>query len=139
MALPQRAYRQEADVSRIVREASRSVPGRAPRRRGTRKRSPLRAFVALAVVPVLLMLGSVYVHATAAGLDGEAARLADEKARAAAEAERHEVKIAELSRPERVRSIAEGDLGMRDPDGEDLKTFDGSYGEDATQGAEEER
>ena len=94
----------------------------------------------LVVVPVVLMLGSVYVNATAAGLRGEAAVLLEEKARAETEAERLEVRVTELSEPGRVRSLAEGDLGMRDPTGGDLKTYSGSDGEDvASEGEEEKR
>ena len=137
MAAPRRAYRYEPDVVR--EEAPVGVPGRVPRRKVGRKSSPLGMFLLLAVLPILLMLGSVYVHAVAAGLGGEAARLEDERARAEDEAERLEVRIAELSRPERVRSLAGGDLGMREPAGEDLKTLDGSHGEDATQNAEGDR
>lgn len=137
MAAPRREYRYEPNaLRRPVREAPGGARERVP---GRRKGSPLRTFVVLAVVPVLLMLGSVYVHAVAAGLEGEAARLADEKARAEAEAERLEVKIAKLSGPERIRSIARGDLGMRDPRGEDLRTFDGSDGEDAVRDGEGEQ
>jgi cell division protein FtsL len=90
-------------------------------------------------MPMMLMLGSVYAHSAAAGLEWDAARLADEKARVEAEAERLDVKLAELSRPERVRSIAERDLGMRGPEGEHLMTFDGSNEEDATQDVEEDK
>ena len=83
------------------------------------------------MVPMLLMLGSVYAHAVAAGLNGEVARLVEEKARAEAEAERLEVKVTELSGPGRIRSLAREDLGMRDPAGEDLRTYE-SDGEDGT-------
>ena len=83
----------------------------------------------LVVIPVVLMLGSVYVHTEAAGLRGETAVLQEEKARAEVEAERLEVKVTEFSEPGRVRSLAEGDLGMRDPTGGDLKTYSGSGGE----------
>ena len=84
------------------------------------------------MVPMLLMLGSVYAHAVAAGLNGEVARLVEEKARAEAEAERLEVKVTELSGPGRIRSLAREDLGMRDPAGEDLRTYDEGDGEDVT-------
>ena len=82
----------------------------------------------LLVVPVLLMLGSVYAHTTAAELKGEVARLEEEKARAEDEGERLEVRITELSEPERIRTLARRNLGMRDP-GKDLTTY-GSDGED---------
>ena len=87
----------------------------------------------MVVVPLVLMMGSVYAHTVASGLGGEAARLAEEKARAEAEAERLEVKVAELSGPGRIRALAREDLGMRVPGGEDLRTYDGSDGEDVAQ------
>ncbi len=141
MAAPRREHRYEPNAPRrIVRGVPGEVRGRVPvRRYQGSKGSPLRAFVVLAVVLVSLMSGSVYVHAVAAGLEGEAARLADEKARAEAEAERLEVKIAELSGPGRIRSLARRELGMRDPNGEDLRTFDGSDGEDMARDVEGEQ
>ena len=72
-------------------------------------------------MPVLLMLGSVYVHTVAAAHSGEAARLEDDKARAEDEGERLEVKITELSEPGRIRSLARDKLQMQDPDGKDLR------------------
>ena len=77
--------------------------------------------LAVLVMPVLLMLGSVYVHTIAAAHTGEVARLEEEKARAGDEGERLEVKIAELSEPGRIRTLARDKLQMRDPDGKDLR------------------
>ena len=96
-----------------------------------------RDFLVLVVVPVALMLGSVYGHTEAAGLRGEAAGLAEEKARAEAEAERLEVRVTELSEPGRVRDLARRELGMRDPAGGDLKDYSGSDGEDVAGEGEE--
>lgn len=93
----------------------------------------------LVVVPVLLMLGSVYVHTVAAGLGEEAVRLEDEKKVAEGEGERLEVKITELSEPGRIRALARGDLDMRDPGGDDLETYDGSDGEDVVDGGGEKK
>lgn len=84
----------------------------------------------LVVVPVLLMLGSVYVHAAATDLEEQATRLAEEKALAETEAERLEIKVTQLSGPGRIRAIASEDLGMRDPAGEDLRTYENGGGED---------
>lgn len=138
-------------VSRRRREyepASVEVPlgglqgGRSPRQAGRSKGQTARrwrAFLVLVVVPVALMLGSVYVHTAAAGLRGEAAVLAEEKARAGAEAERLEVKVTELSEPGRIRGLARRDLGMRDPAGGDLKTYSGSDGEDVASEGEEQK
>ena len=139
MAAPQRRrdYKLpsvEAPPRSLPREASRDVArsrGQAARRR--------RSFLVLVVVPVVLMLGSVYVHTTAADLRAEAAVLQEDKAQAEAEAERLEVRVSELSEPGRVRSLARRDLGMRDPSGEDLKTYGASDGEDVASEGEEEK
>ena len=90
----------------------------------------------LVIVPVLLMLGSVYVHTVAARLGGEVARLEEEKKEAESEAERLEVKITELSEPGRIRALARGELDMRDPGGEDLETYNVTHGEDVSGGGE---
>ena len=81
------------------------------------------------VVPLVLMLGSVYAHTVASELGGEAAQLEEEKAMAESEGERLEVRVTELSEPGRIRSLARDNLGMQDPGGKDLKTY-GSDGED---------
>jgi cell division protein FtsL len=94
-----------------------------------------RAFVVLAM-PVLLMLGSVYVHTVAARLEGEVARLEEQKNMAEGEGERLEAKLTELSQPGRIRAQAKENLGMRDP-GKDLY---GSNGEDvADDGGEKDK
>jgi cell division protein FtsL len=82
------------------------------------------------------MLGSVYVHTVAARLEGEVARLEEQKNMAEGEGERLEVKLTELSVPERIRAQAKGNLGMRDP-GKDLY---GTNGEDlAVDGGEKDK
>lgn len=93
----------------------------------------------LVIVPVLLMLGSVYVHTVAARLGNEVVRLEEEKKETESEAERLEVKITELSEPGRIRALARGDLDMRDPNGEDLETYYGSDGEDVADGGGEKK
>ncbi len=89
----------------------------------------------LVVVPVLLMLGSVYVHTVAAGLEREESRLEEEKVRAEGEGERLEVRVTELSEPGRIRGLARRDLGMRDPEG-DLEPYGG---EDVVNGGEKSK
>jgi cell division protein FtsL len=136
--------RRERDYDSPAVEAPlRGLPGgRSPRHAARSKAQAARrrrAFLVLVVVPVALMLGSVYVHTAAAALRGEAAVLAEEKARAEVEAERLEVKSTELSEPGRIRSLARRDLGMRDPAGGDLKTYSGSDGEDVASEGEEEK
>ena len=92
----------------------------------------------LVVVPVLLMLGSVYVHTVSAKLAGEAARLDEEKTRAEGEGERLEVQLTELSEPGRIRALARKSLQMQDPGAEDLETY-GRHGEDVVDGGGEKK
>jgi cell division protein FtsL len=76
------------------------------------------------VLPVLLMLGSVYAHVAATRMSDEADRLAEEKAVVEAEAERLQVRVEELSGPERIRREAREDLGMRDPNGKEIRDYE---------------
>lgn len=133
MATPQRRVPSGPPIARPIR--------RRPEGWGTSKDAPGwtwprgarlgRAVVAL-VAPVLLMLGSVYVHTLASELKGDAARLEEEKVATQGEGGRLEVRITELSDPGRVRSLAKENLWMRDP-GKDLETY-GSDGGDVANG-----
>jgi cell division protein FtsL len=107
---------------------------------GARKKAAAwrRRFAALVVVPVVLMLGSVYLHTVAAGLTGEVAGLEERLVRAEAEGERLEIRVAELSRAGRIRSIAAQRLHMREPRGADLEVYD-EVGEDGTRNGGEEK
>lgn len=100
------------------------------RRRQVERR---RGFALLVVIPVLLMLGSIYLHTVAGGLGEKAASLEERIDRAEAEGQKLDVKVAELSAPARIREQA-ADLGMREPGGEDLKV-DSKDGEDNTDNA----
>lgn len=141
MAVPQRRTRYGTSVGRPVqkrpvgRGVSKEMTGRVGRRGAWKGR---RVFVVLVVVPVLLMLGSVYVHNVAAGLKGETARLEEEKARAESEGERLDVRITELSEPQRIRAMARKQLQMRDPGGKELETY-GRDGEDVANGGGEKK
>ena len=145
MAAPQRRLRSRTSTGGAVRErdSPKGVPkkasGRTPKWKRRREAWRGRRFVMLVVVPVLLMLGSVYVHTVAARLGDEVVRLEEEKKEAESEAERLEVKITELSEPGRIRTLARGDLDMRDPNGEDLETYDGTDGEDVVDGGGEKK
>ncbi len=141
MAVPQRRKRYGTSVGRPVqkrpegRGVSKEATGGVGRRGAWKER---RAFVVLVVVPVLLMLGSVYVHNVAAGLKGETARLEEEKARVESEGERLDVRITELSEPQRIRVMARKQLQMRDPGGKELETY-GRDGEDVANGGGEKK
>ena len=145
MAAPQKRpqYRTSAAGAVRGRDSPKGVPKKAPG--GTpkweRRREEWRGrrFVMLVVVPVLLMLGSVYVHTVAAQLNDELVRLEEEKKEAESEAERLEVRITELSEPGRIRALARKDLDMRDPNSGDLETYDGSNGEDVVHGGGEKK
>jgi cell division protein FtsL len=90
-----------------------------------------RLFAMLVVVPVLLMLGSVYLNTVATGLDARAAELDVRLDRAREAGERLEVKIAELSGAERIRDLAAQKLGMHEPKSTTLKVY-GVKAEDGT-------
>jgi cell division protein FtsL len=92
----------------------------------------------LVVVPVLLMLGSVYVHTVAVGLKEKAAQLEEEKTGAEGEGERLEVRVTELSEPGRIRGLARKNLQMRDPDSKELETY-GNDGEDVANDGEQKK
>jgi cell division protein FtsL len=85
----------------------------------------------LVVVPVLLMLGSVYLHTVAARLDSRAADLEVRLDRATEEGERLEVRVAELSGAGRIRTLAAEKLGMHEPKSTALKVY-GDKAEDGT-------
>jgi cell division protein FtsL len=77
----------------------------------------------LVVVPVLLMLGSVYLNTLAAGLDARVAELETRLDRAREVGERLEVKVAELSGAERIVALAAEKLGMHEPKSNTLKVY----------------
>ncbi|MCA1687451.1 MAG: hypothetical protein LC714_02385 [Actinobacteria bacterium] len=136
MAAPQRRYRASVGTRPIVRPAETKRPsGAAARKKAAGRR---RRFAVIVVVPVVLMLGSVYLHTVSAGLTGEIAGLEERLARAEAEGERLGVRVAELSRADRVRSLAAEKLEMRDPSGADLKVYN-KDGEDGTRNGGEEK
>jgi cell division protein FtsL len=135
MAAPQRRYRTTLPTepaSPARKHAPERSPDRALRKKAAGRR---RRFAMLVVVPVLLMLGSVYLHTVAAGLDARAAELDVQLGRAQDEGERLQVRVTELSGSARIRELA-GKLGMRQPDSGALKVYgNGSRGkaEDGTQ------
>ena len=122
MAAPQRRYRSAfpTEPAWPVREpAARSSPERALRKKAAGRR---RRFAMLVVVPVLLMLGSVYLHTVAAGLDARATELGVQLGRAQDEGERLQVKVTELSGSARIRELA-GKLGMLQPESDSLRVY----------------
>ena len=88
-----------------------------------------RRFGLLVVVPVLLMLGSVYLNTVAAGLDARAAAFDVRLDRAREAGERLEVRVAELSGAERIRTLAAEKLGMHEPKSTTLEVY-GARAED---------
>jgi hypothetical protein len=134
MAAPQRRYRASAPARPVAPPIQR-LPGGAVRRKAAGRR---RRFAVIVVVPVLLMLGSVYLHTVSTGLTGKVADLEARLAQAEAEGERLEVRAAELSGADRIRSLAAERLGMRDPRAADLEVYDRD-GEDGTRDGGEEK
>jgi len=115
---------------------SRRTVSRSSKGKKTRER---RGFVMLVVVPVLLMLGSVYLHTVSAGLGDRVAELEGLNAHAAAERENLEVRVAELSSPGRIRPLAREELKMRDPEGVDLKVYSGNREDGRQSGGQKKR
>ena len=139
MAAPQRRYRVASPPGPIAWPVEKGRPGRLPGAAARRKAAGRRRrFAVIVVVPVLLMLGSVYLHTVSANLGGEVAGLQERLARAEAEGERLEVRVAELSGAGRVRSLASEELQMREPGGADMKVY-AKDGEDGTPNGEEEK
>ncbi len=133
MAAPLRRYR-----AALPTEPARPLRKRGPERRPRDAVGWWRCrFAVLMVVPVLLMLGSVYLHTVAAGLEGRIGGLEARLDGARAEGQRLEVRVAELSRAERIRPLAAEQLGMRAPGSADLQVY-GKEGEDGTQSWGEE-
>ena len=139
MAAPQRRYR-----STLPTEPAWPVWERAPgnKRSGSerrRTRGRKRRFAILVIVPVLLMLGSVYLHTVSAGLESRTQGLQNELDATRAQGERLEVDVAKLSAADRVRPLAREKLGMRDAGSADLEVIKGGEREDGTThaGAEE--
>ena len=140
MAAPQRYYR-----STLPTEPAwpGRIPGRRragqPRHSARRRARSQRRFALLVIVPVLLMLGSVYMHTVAARLDSRSADLRMQLDAARAQGERLEVEVAKLSAADRVRPLASEKLGMRDARSADLEVYRGEPREDGTTHAGEER
>jgi cell division protein FtsB len=139
MAAPQRRYRSTLPTEPAwpawERAPAKTRAGSERRRAQGRK----RRFAVLVVVPVLLMLGSIYLHTVSAGLEARAAALEQELDTARAQGERLEVDVAKLSAADRVRPLARDKLGMRDAGSADLEVIKGGEREDGTThaGAEE--
>jgi cell division protein FtsL len=91
------------------------------------------------VVPVLLMLASVYLHTVSAGLEARTEGLQHELETARAQGERLEVEVAKLSAADRVRPLAREKLGMRDAGSADLEVFKGGDREDGSSDAGAEK
>jgi cell division protein FtsL len=97
-----------------------------------------RRFAMLVVVPVLLMLGSVYLNTLAAGLDARVAELEVRLDRAREVGERLEVKVAELSGAERIVALAAEKLGMHEPKSNTLKVYGVRAEDGKNDGAQQE-
>jgi cell division protein FtsL len=123
MAASQRKYKATLPtepawpVQKRAKDRSRD---RASRQKAAGRR---RRFALLVVVPVLLMLGSVYLNTVAAGLDSRAAALDVRLDRAREVGERLEVRVAELSGADRIRALAAEKLGMHEPKSTTLKVY----------------
>jgi cell division protein FtsL len=132
MAAPQRRYRAPLTRRSV---GAKKLPGAVVRKKTAGRR---RRFALTIVVPVLLMLGSVYLHTVSAELAGRVADLEERLARAEAEGQKLGLRVAELSGAGRIRSLAAEKLNMQDPDGGDLEVYDRD-GEDGTRNGGEQK
>src|SRR5215203_303317 len=131
MVAPQRRYKATLPTQPawpLQERASERSQDHSLRRKAAGRR---RGFAMVVVVPVLLMLGSVYLHTVAAGLEARAADLDVRLDRAREEGERLEVRVAELSGAGRIRNLASEKLGMHEPESATLKVY-GDKAEDGT-------
>ena len=143
MAAPQRWYRSTLPTEPawpaweggLDARRPAGAPRKAPRRTQGRK----RRFAVLAVVPVLLMLGSVYLHTVSGGLEARTEGLQRELNAARAQGERLEVDVAKLSAADRVRPLAREKLGLVDAGSAELEVYKGGDREDGTTDAGVER
>ena len=142
MAAPQRWYRSTLPTEPAWPARERAPdrrPAAAPRKAPRRTQGRKRRFAVLVVVPVLLMLGSVYLHTVSAGLEARTEGLQHELDAVRAQGERLEVKVAKLSAADRVRPLAREKLGMADAGSAELEVFKGGDREDGTTDAGAER
>lgn len=102
--------REAGDVRRrFEREKKRRE---AQERRQAAKRR--RSFVLLVLIPLSLLLGSVYLHNVASDTQARITTLQERIDDADARYEQLGVREAELSNPERIRTLAAEDHGMKD-------------------------
>lgn len=136
---PKEVRRPARPDTRGEQARSKQSPSRQTTQKLRRRRIEAghRRFLLLVIVPVLLMLGSVYMHTVANDLQAKAADLEEKSARTKVEGEKLDVRVAELSSPGRIREMARQGLGMRDPDGADMKVLDKSGEDVARHGGEQ--
>jgi cell division protein FtsL len=136
MTAPQRWYRStlptEPALPAWEEAPDARRPAGAPRKAPRKTQGRKRRFAVLVVVPVLLMLGSVYLHTVSGGLEARTEGLERELNAARAQGERLEVDVAKLSAADRVRSLAREKLGMMDASSAELEVFKGGDREDGT-------
>ena len=127
-------------------EARPATPLQSPNRRGVVKQARpgyreravahRRRFAMLVVIPVLLMLGSVYLHTVSANLGDRVAALEGQSSRASAERETLDVQVSELSAPGRIRAEARA-IGMKEPSSANLNVYENSREDGVRNGGEE--
>ena len=132
MAAPQRWYRSTLPTEPALPAWEEAPDARRPAGAPRKTQGRKRRFAVLVVVPVLLMLGSVYLHTVSGGLEARTEGLQHELDAARAQGERLEVDVAKLSAADRVRPLAREKLGMTDAGSAELEVFKGGEREDGT-------
>ncbi|MGI9049930.1 MAG: hypothetical protein ACR2GU_11260 [Rubrobacteraceae bacterium] len=92
--------------------------------------APHRRFLVLVVVPMLLMLGSIYLHTVSANLGGKTEQLKGRISQATDDKQRLDLQVAQLSSPGRIIKLAQENSNMGAPSGKDIEIY-GNSGEDA--------
>jgi cell division protein FtsL len=132
MAAPQRRYRSTLPTQPALPPWERAPQKPRVEKVRRKERGRRGRLAVLVLVPVLLMLGSVYLHTVSGGIESREAALQEELDGARASGERLEVEVAGLSAAERVRSLAREKLGMRDAGSADLQVVGDVKREDGT-------
>lgn len=104
----------------VRRERDRRRRESQERRQSARRR---RSFIFFVLIPTVLLLGSVYLHNVASNTEERITALQERIDETEARSEQLGVRAAELSSPERIRTLAEDDYGLEDADASQIEVI----------------